>query len=220
MRFVLAIAAFSLAGCATTTYRLEGQEITPGGPARSPCESNEWLVLAPTRAEVANEKKGTSHPMNGLGVYRVGSNDPESITSLDNLPSSSMVDRKREELAPYQRRQLIAGGLGAAGVIAIAVGTVLFVNSFGSKTTTDAMGNRHEENPIDGTKAGVGGLTVGIGFGLGIAGLVVNPSNAERTEANATRHVFLDPPDAPKSAEDLVERHNATVRQECAAAAP
>jgi hypothetical protein len=216
MRFALLAATLSLTGCASTVYRLSGEPTTPGGPARTECESKDWLVVAPTRAEIADTKKGTSHPVNGLGLYRIGSSSPESIPSLD-LRSPS-VEQKREELASYEQRQIIAGALGAAGVAAIAIGTVLFVNAFNSQKTVDSMGVTHEDDSIDGTQAGIGGAVVGLGFGLGIAGLVVGPSHAERTRANATRHVFLDPPDDAKSVDALVEQHNASVRQTCAGA--
>ncbi len=195
MRLLLAVAALGLPGCGTTVFRMEGAPITPAGEAETPCEARDWLVLAPTRARVADEPRGTSHAVNGLGLYHVGSDDPESIPSLSDFPESELIERKRDALAAYHRRQIIAGTLGVASVAAIAIGTVLFVNAFGSKTTVDAQGNRHDSNPVDGTKAAWGGTLVGVGFGLGIGGLVVNPSNAERTDAQATRYVFLDPPD-------------------------
>src|SRR5260221_4085969 len=97
MRLSLGQIAIALASCASTVYRTPGEPITPGGTARSACESEDWLVLAPTRAEVADEGKGTSHPVSGLGLYRVGSDSPESIPSLD-LPPSQGVEKKRERL--------------------------------------------------------------------------------------------------------------------------
>jgi len=215
MRLVLASLVLSAAGCSSPVYRLQGEPITPGGVAETPCESEKWLVLAPTRAEVTDEKTRTSHPVNGLGLYRVGSESPESIPGVEGLPRSESVTHKREELASYHRRELVAGSLGVAGLAAIAVGTVLFVSAFGSKTVTDASGQQHEENPIDGTKAGVGGGLVGLGFALGIAGLVVNPSHAERTRMSADRYVFLDPPDDRKTVEGMTRKHNEWVRQTC-----
>ena len=214
------MAFLCLTGCASTVYRLEGEPITPGGVAHGECEAKDWLVLAPTRAYVTDEKKGTSHPVTGLGLYKVGSEDPESIPDVEGLPPSESVDKKREKLAPYRRRGYVAAGLGIAGLTAIAIGTVLFVSAFGTKRTIDAQGVAHDDSTVNGTKAGAGGITVGVGFGLGIAGLVVNPSHAERTESRADRYVFLDPPDNQKSVEALTKAHNESVRQTCAAGSP
>lgn len=213
MRFVLGLAAVVLSGCATTAYRIEGEPITPGGVATTPCESRDWLVIAPTRAEVASKSKGTSHPEDGLGLYRVGDDSPESIPDIEDLTTPS-VEAKRSAMVPYHRRQLIAGGLGAAGLVAIAVGTLVFVNAFESQTTT-VNGTPTEETSVNGGRAALGGTLVGIGFGLGIGGLVVNPSHAERTRADATRYVFFDPPDGRKSVEGAVQGHNERVRQRC-----
>jgi hypothetical protein len=216
MRFALALSGVLLMGCATSVYRMEGEPITPGGVARTACESKDWLVIAPTRAEVVDKKKGVSHPEEGLGLYRVGENSPESIPSIDDLDSPG-VEMKRDSVAPYQRRQVIAGGLGAAGLIAIAVGTIVFVNAFESKTVTTPMGAREENNSISGGRAALGGILVGAGFGLGIGGIVVNPSYADRTRVDATRYVFLDPPDSRGSVEPVVQSHNEGVRRRCAA---
>jgi hypothetical protein len=215
MRSLLLLCALASTGCASTVFRLEGEAVTPGGTADTPCEVKEWLVIAPTRAEVAEEKTGKSHPENGLGLYRVGGHDPESIPGLDGLPPSVMVEKKREALAPYETRQYVAGALGSAGAIAIAVGTILFVNAFETKRVQNSDGSFGEESSVNGSTAAAGGIVVGAGFALGITGLVVNPSHAERTQANATRYVFL-PPDQPKQVESLVLRHNKAVREQCA----
>src|SRR6185436_1372636 len=130
-------------------------------------------------------KTKVSHPRNGLGLYHVGENDPESLDSIDGLESPSIV-KKREELTPYDTKQIVAASLGAVGVIAITVGTILFVNAFESKVTTDpTTGQRKESDTVNGTKAGLGGAIVGVGFGFGIAGLTVNPDTAQRTQARA-----------------------------------
>lgn len=213
MRLVLGLAAVFLGGCATTAYRIEGEPITPGGVATTPCESRDWLVIAPTRAEVTSKSKGTSHPEDGLGLYRVGDDSPESIPAIEDLTTPS-VEAKRSAMAPYERRQIIAGALGTAGLIAIAVGTIVFVNAFESRSTI-VNGVPNEENTINGGRAALGGTLVGVGFGLGIGGLVVNPSHSERTRADATRYVFFDPPDDKKSVEGLVQGHNDRVRQRC-----
>jgi hypothetical protein len=214
---ILATVLGGLEGCGGTVYRLPGEPVTPGGQAKNACESADWLVIAPTRAQVTSQSKRTSHPENGLGLYRVGSASPETLTSIEGLDSPS-IRQKRESLEPYDRKQIIAGALGGVGLVALTVGAVLFGTAFGTNVTVDpATGNRKEEHIINGTKAGVGGAMVGIGFGFGIAGLTVNPDQGERTQARATRHVFFDPPDDPKSVETLIGTHNAGVRSTCAA---
>ncbi|HVU01228.1 MAG TPA: hypothetical protein VHE30_05730 [Polyangiaceae bacterium] len=217
MRSLLGLACVCLVGCGSSVYRLPGEPATPGGAASTPCESERYLVIAPTRADVTDEKTKTSHPKNGLGLYRVGSNDPLDLTSVEGLDSPS-IRRKREETGSYDTKQIVAGTLGAVGVVAIAVGTILFVNAFETKTSIDpATGARKEENSVNGGLAAGGGLTVLGGFGFGIAGLVVNPGTAERTRVRATRHVFFDPPDGRKDVEALVGGYNSEMKQTCSA---
>jgi hypothetical protein len=217
MRFVLGLAAIVLSGCATSAYRIEGEPISPAGVVTTPCEAKNWLVIAPTRVEVTNKSKGTSHPQDGLGLYRVGKDSPESIPGIEELTTPS-VEAKRQALVPYHRRQVIAGGLGAIGLVAMAIGTVVFVNAFESQTTV-VNGTPVEENTVKGGTAALGGILVGVGFGLGIGGLVVNPSHSERTRADATRYVFLDPPDNRAGVEGMVKRHNEDVRRWCSSPA-
>lgn len=212
MRCVVALCAVLASGCATTVYRIKGEAVTPGGEAQTPCESKDWLVIAPTRAEVADAKSGRSHPENGVGLYRVGQTSPEDITGIERLRKDPLAIEKDEAVTPYRTKSWVAGALGTAGVLAIGIGTGLFVSGFGAKKVRQADGSIEEEN--DGSRIGAGGITVGLGFALGISGLVVSPSHAQRTQANATRYVFL-PPTPPKRVESLVEEHNKGVRTQC-----
>lgn len=218
MRLLLVGIVLSITGCANTVFRIEGEPRTPEGPATTECEKAGFLVIAPTRAEIADEGSKISHPREGEGIYNVGGKDPQSIVDLrDTTATSPILDRKEQELEPYERRKIIAASLGAAGVIAMTVGTVLFITAFGSEEKVNPDGTREEEQKIDGTKAGIGGALVGVGFGLGISGLVVNPSHAARTRANAARYVFLSPNDDPEEVNRLVSRHNTAVRRRCEA---
>jgi hypothetical protein len=219
MRSALLALVLGATGCASTVYRLEGEPINPGGTAQNTCESEKWLVIAPTRADVAEEKTGKSHPENGLGLYRVGSNSPESIPSVEQL-DDPIVARKRDELAPHRTKQYVAGGLGAVGVIGIAVGTGLFVSAFESHRVQTTDGTYKEESKVNGGRAGAGGIVVGLGFAFGIAGLLVNPDHSARTKASASQYVFLDPPDSPDRVNNLVERHNLRARETCGGASP
>lgn len=203
-------------GCATTVHRLPGDPAVPGGPARTPCESRDLLVVAETRAEVVPEGEKQSRPELGLGLYRVGESKPESIPDLELLPPSDVVSQKREALAPHGRDQVIAGVLGAAGVIAIGIGTGLFVSAFESSRVARPEGGFREESSVNGSRAGLGAGLVGGGFALGITGLALSPSHAERTRANATRYVFL-PGELPRDGVlGLAGGYNDRVRQSCA----
>lgn len=200
-------------GCASTVARLDGEVKTPAGPPRNECEKKGWLVLAPTRAEIFDDKGRRAELRDdGFGLYRIGSSSPESIPSLaDELGRDSPSFLRHENaVAPHDTKQLVAGGLGAAGLIAIAVGSIVFVTSFETKER-----GMEEEQSVDGAQAALGGALVGAGFGLGIAGLSVNPGQAERSRAAADRYVFLPPADSREQLEGVVARHNQRMRERC-----
>lgn len=216
-RFALA-ALLATTGCANTVYRMEGKPTTPGGTAKTACEKEHWLVMAPSRAEIADPETKLAHPEEGTGLYRVGGSKPQSITSLDeDIGPSPILDRKKAELHPYDRDRIIAASLGGTGLAAIAAGTALFVTAFGSKTVQNADGTTEQQQSVSSGRAAAGGAVVGVGFALGIAGLWVNPTHAERTRANASRYMFRSSQDDPKKVSDLVQRHNSTVRRRCEA---
>ncbi|HMJ14944.1 MAG TPA: hypothetical protein VK524_26205 [Polyangiaceae bacterium] len=185
---------------------------TAVGPANTLCEKDEWLVMAPTRAEFSEEGATTTQKRDdGAGLYRVGSSDPESIPALsDEFPDSEMVHRHRSAVKGHDDKRLLAASLGAAGVIALGVGTLLFVSSFETKRS-----GSEESQELNGGRALASGLVFAGGFGLGIAGIAVNPSQAERSRADASRHVFFGPEDDPSQVQDLVVRHNKQVRERC-----
>jgi hypothetical protein len=205
-------------GCANTVHRLDGEFPTAAGHPNTACERNEWLVVAPTRAELYD--RTAKQPItrdDGVGLYRVGSSDPESLPELVPYMGTdgSRFARNADLVESHDRKQLLAGGLGVLGVIAITVGTVLFVGSFETRRTTNGAGQPEEEQHIDSTEALLGGVSAGIGFGLGAAGIIVTPSHADRAEANAGRYVFLPPIDPQDKVVDAVGRHNQRVRVRC-----
>jgi hypothetical protein len=214
----LAAALVLSSGCASTVYRVDGDARTPGGAPRSACEEQSWLVVAPTRAEIAPEGRKVSQPHDGDGLYRVGADRPENVVDhAETLgPDPTFADR-RARIDPLDTRSAVGLGLGLAGLVAIGVGTGLFVSAFGTETTVQPDGRRDEESVIDGTRAGLGGGLVGLGFALGISGLAVSPTHVERTRGNAARYIFLAPEDDPDKVDSMVARHNATVRRQCEA---
>ena len=217
----LAFVAMPLLGCATTVHRMSGGEVTlPAGDPQNACEKRGWLVLAPTSREVPT--KGESVTVeDGLGMYKIGSTDPESIPGYEeDIGPSPIVTRHKEGVAPHDRDRIIASGLGVLAVASIAVGSALFVTGLSrTKTVTNPeTGLREEEADIDGKKAGWGaGIAVVGGFGFGAAGLTVNPNAAERAEADAWRYVYT-PDDDHAAVKTLINRHNLSVRKRCGGA--
>lgn len=206
-------------GCASTVSRLDGDFAAPAGPARTDCEKQDWLVVAPTRAELFDSEGRREVRDDGFGLYQVGARDPESIPSLaDELGGSfGSFDRHREVVQPYDRKRVLAGSLGAAGLVALGIGTFLFVSSFSS----DAGGDNglEEDQSVDTSQAALGGVLVGVGFGLGIAGIAVSPGQAERSRAEAARYAFLPPDDSREAISGAVARRNQRIRERCGRAA-
>lgn len=204
-------------GCASSVTRLPGELPTQSGKAESACESTEWLVLAPTQSrEVSHSGRSSVARKDGFGVYRVGEDQPEQIPGLaERLGASPIVDRHAAGVERHDQKQLLAAGLGAAGLVAIGIGSYLFATSFETEQTTAADGTRDEEQKINGGRiAGASGL-IAAGFGLGIAGIIVSPSAGERAKADQARYVFTPPEDDPEAVKAMVDRHNAGVRQRC-----
>ena len=75
--------------------------------------------------------------------------------------------------------------------------------------------NGGEEQKINGGKAIAGGISVGLGFGLGIAGISVNPGQAARSRAEASRFVYFPPEDPKEEVLDRTGRYNQAVRDRC-----
>jgi hypothetical protein len=208
----LVLLTFS-SGCATTVHRMDGDFPTSAGTAKSDCEKRDWLVVSPTRAEFVDKNGVHSETRDdGVSLYRIGDSAPVSIPSLsDDMGGGPSFERHSKAVRSHDTKQLVAGGLGAAGAIAVAVGTILFVTAF--NTENDASGRPVQK--ISGGKLAAGGITIGVGFGLGIGGIAANPGQAERSRAEAARFVYF-PPEEPKA--DVVEmtgRYNQAVRDRC-----
>ncbi|MDF3066907.1 MAG: hypothetical protein K0R38_2508 [Polyangiaceae bacterium] len=163
---------------------MDGDFPTPAGVARTSCEKEDWLVVSPTRAEFVDKYGVKSQTRDdGVSLYRVGASRPVAIPSLsEEMGGGPMFLRHSDAVKSHDTKQVVAGGLGIAGAIAVAVGTVLFVSAFSNEPGND---------------------------------VAVNPGQAERSRAEAARHVFF-PPQEPK--EDVVEmsgRYNQAVRDRC-----
>lgn len=207
----------STLGCASTVGRLPGEMPTASGSAKTPCESTEWLVLAPTESqEVSHSGRSSAARKDGFGVYEVGASHPESIPGLaERLGSSPIIDRHKAGVERHDQKLMLAGGLGAAGVIALGIGSYLFATSFDTKTTTASDGSTEEEQDVKGGRLGGGAALIAAGFGLGIAGIVVSPGSGERARADQARYVFTPPEDDPEAVKSMVARHNSGVRDRC-----
>ena len=205
---------FVTLGCASTVTRLDGEFPTPVGPARGKCEQADWLVVAPTRAQFIEPTGQRSTPRDdGVAVYKVGARRPEAIPPFADALRSQLpnIDDRVARVRSYDTKTWGAAGLGAAGIIAISVGAALFVSAFKTDPTT-------QQQKIDGTEAGVGGGLVLGGFGLGIAGLALNPGQTARSRAEAARYVFLPPKDQRENVVAWTQSYNQAVRERCARA--
>ncbi len=202
---------FVALGCASSVTRLDGEFPAPIGPARGVCEQAEWLIVAPTRVQFI-ERRGrhTRARDDGVALYKVGAKFPEPIPPLaDSLrPELPSVDQHVAQVRSYEKRAWTAAGLGAAGLIAIGVGTALFASAFKTDPETG-------KSMTDGTQAGVGASLVLGGFGLGIAGLAVNPGQAQRSQAEAARYAFLPPQDSREHVVRWTQSYNQAVRVRC-----
>ena len=223
MRFVCGAVLLLSMGCASTVTRLDGEFPAPIGPARDACEQQGWLVVAPTRVQFIEKTGQKSTPRDdAVALYRVGDKHPEPITDhaesmRRDIPS---VDDHVARARNYDTKTYASAGLGAAGLIAIGVGVGLFVSSFKTETTMTASGMPDEKQKIDGTAAGLGGGLVLAGFGLGIAGLAVNPGQAERSKAEAARYAFLPPQDSRDHVVTWTQSYNQAVRERCSRPTP
>jgi len=207
------VMAALIAGCSTTVHRLDGEVPTTAGPARTQCEKRAWLVAAPTRYElVSDDGKSTRARRDGIGLYRVGSDDPVSIpAAADQLGPSPMLESHEDGVRAYDRDRIISTALGGAGILTLALGTVLFETSF--ETTRSSSGEA--EQRINASRGTWSGIVVGLGFGLSIAGIALSPNQAERTRAETARYVFRPPKESEKDVAALVTTHNEKIRSGC-----
>lgn len=207
-----------VSGCATTVHRLDGEFPTPVGVAKTDCEKQDWLVVSPTRAEFVDKHGVKSETRDdGTALYHIGNSKPQSIPALaDEMGGGERFERHAEGVRSHDTKQVVAGGLGIAGAIAVTVGTILFVSAFG----TEHAANGDENQKINSGRLIAGGLTVGVGFGLGIGGIALNPGQAERSRAEASRFVFFPPEDKKEDVVDLAGRYNQAVRDRCDARPP
>jgi len=207
--------------CASTVTRLDGEFPTPVGPAKTECEKADWLVVAPTRAQVVEPSGRQTTPRDdGVGIYHVGSRSPESIPELGSKlgSDSTTFGDHADVVRKYDTNSWAAAGLGAAGVIAIGIGTAVFISAFRNKNVRESDGTMSEQQDISGSRAGIGGGLVLAGFGLGITGLALNPGQAERARAEAARYVFLPPKDPRENVVTWTQTYNQAVRDRCARA--
>jgi hypothetical protein len=213
MRAACALLLVFCIGCSNTVRRLDGEVTAPAGPARTPCEKNAWLVMAPTRYErVQPDGRTTRARKDGIGLYRVGASEPVSIPeAADDLGASPLLKRHERGVREYDRDRMIAASLGVAGLIALSLGTGLFVTSFETVRTSGG----EEVQRINDARIIWAGIAVAAGFGLSIGGLVLNPSHADRARAESTRYVFVPPKDDQGEVSELVARHNQKVRRSC-----
>jgi len=203
------------AGCSLTVSRLDGEVETPAGPARTECEEDRWLVLAPTRAVAVSPEGTNSEPRrDSLGLYSVGGERPKSITRLERqgLGPSPLLPPHREGTRVYDRDRVLSASLGSAGMILMGVGAGVLASAF--ETVTVGGGSETEQRVNKGRGVG-GAMLIGVGLGTGIGGLALAPTIAERTRAQAYRYTFVPENDPPEEVKALVGAYNENARAEC-----
>ncbi|MEZ4227079.1 MAG: hypothetical protein R3B13_39435 [Polyangiaceae bacterium] len=222
MRRLALLALCFSCGCASTVSRLPGPVEAPGGEAQSQCESEQWLTLAPTRYQLPardSVNRLVTHK-DGLGVYPAGDDSPLALDDVaDRMGPTADFPRHRERYAARDRDRWIAAGLGVGAAAALAVGTVLLVGAFDTKTTVQPDGTRDEEQVISGGRAAAGGITLGLGFGLGVASMLVAPSATERADADAAKYVFRPKADDLGALRERASAANGRTRERCSAPA-
>ncbi len=100
-------------------------------------------MVAPTRAELFD--RDNKQPLtrdDGVALYRIGEQDPETLSDLTPLMATdgARFARHGELVHDHDQRQVLAGALGVAGVITIAIGTIVFINAFETNKTTNEFG--------------------------------------------------------------------------------
>jgi hypothetical protein len=213
MRAGVALLLVLTLGCSSTVHRIGGEVKTPAGKAKTPCEQSGWYVLTPTRVDPVYGTAETAKPeREGIGLYRVGSKTPVSIPAASvDLGPDPMLERHSKAVEDYDRDSVLATAFTGAGLVAITLGTVIFVTAF--ETTRSASGE--EEQRINSGRAYTGAIVGGLGVGLSVTGLVFNPSQAQRADAEAARYVFLEPEDDPDKVIHMVAEHNRDVTKSC-----
>jgi hypothetical protein len=213
MRAGVALLLVLTLGCSSTVHRIGGEVKTPAGKAETPCEESAWYVLTPTRVDPVYGTAETAKPeRQGLGLYRVGGKAPVSIPAASvDLGSDPMLERHSKAVEDYDRDSVLSTAFTGAGLVALTIGTVIFVTAF--ETTHSAGGE--EEQRINSGRAYTGAIVGGLGIGLSVTGLVFNPTQAQRADAEAARYVFLEPEDDPDKVIDMVAEHNREVSKSC-----
>ena len=213
MRAGVALLLVLTLGCSSTVHRIGGEVKTPAGKAKTPCEQSGWYVLTPTRVDPVYGTAETAKPeRQGIGLYRVGGKTPVSIPAASvDLGPDPMLDRHSKAVEDYDRDSVLSTAFTGAGLVALTLGTVIFVTAF----ETTRSGSGEEEQRINSGRAYTGAIVGGLGIGLSITGLVFNPSQAERADAAAARYVFLEPEDDPDKVIHMVAKHNREVSKSC-----
>ncbi len=211
------LALVFVVGCASTVGRLPGDVSAPPGAPQGACESESWLVVGKTRSQEPTGSGRTTEPRDdGLGLYRVGASSPEFIPGLaEELGPSPLLLHHTEPVKRYDQKRWLAAGLGGVGIVALGVGSYFFATSFKTETTTASDGSRDEKQKIEGGRIALGTTLFVVGLGLGVGGLIVNPSATDRARADQQRYVFLPSEDNPEAVKSLVGKHNESVRDRC-----
>lgn len=202
-----------LGGCAPSRYGRIGKAVAlPSGAPRTPCERSGWYELVPTRVLSETMQGGAgyntlySQEYVGIGLFRAGAVDPESLSDSWLLFRDPELQRRHEaRTKPVEdasiRTLLFAGG----GVGGMLVGAAAFKPV-------------KEQNATAAQVLAVSALAVGA---IGIIGaLISSPSAGEVLGLGARRSLLLPGEDDLNAAARGIDATNAEHRRRCEQRAP
>ncbi|RKH72268.1 hypothetical protein D7X96_05495 [Corallococcus interemptor] len=197
-----------LVGCGTPRPARIGRSLAlPNGEPRTPCESEDWYDLAPARIEaraqsgVGNYQVHYFKDYEGIGVFKVGKDQPEPLEGLwARLGEPELQRRHEERLEPVKaaQRHSLYWSLGSLGGIAAGLGTAVALV---------------DKNDTAASVAGVTGLVAGV---VGLVGALVSaPTARDVLDANARASLLMPGEDDVFAGRRGVNTLNSVRRLQC-----
>lgn len=173
-----------LVGCGTPRPARIGRPLAlPNGEPRTPCEREEWYDLAPARIQATAQSGGANYQVlyfkdyEGIGVFKVGKDQPEPLEGLwSRLGEPELQRRHEERLEPVSaaQRHTLYWGLGSLGGLFAGLGTAVALV---------------DTNETAAAVAGSAGLVASV---VGLVGALVSaPTPRDVLDANARASLLM-----------------------------